>query len=293
VAAFGLSKSNTMVIVRLQGGLGNQLFQYAAGLAVAQGQADQVAVDTSYYWYVRNRRYVLDLLGFRPKRISFFTHPLEAVLSWPLIGEIWQKMYLLFGRYQVVREQEVGSLMPITKNPPQNTYLSGFWQQLSYVELQKKSLFQHLSFPKFNSEVEKKLAQKISSTRSVAVHVRRGDYVNHSTFRVASPEYYQQAFEYISKRVKQPHFFIFSDDIVWCKAHFGEPANMTFVEGVDDEVSELHLMSTCQHHVMANSTFSWWGAVLAPQSKIVIAPKEWNGTLEAAQKLLHPEWKKF
>lgn len=282
-----------MVIVRLQGGLGNQLFQYVAGLVVAKGRTDQILVDTSYYWYVRNRRYVLDVLGLHPQQLSLLRRPAESLLAWPLLGPWWQKGYSSFGQYQIVEEHGADDLLPIMKDVPRFTYLSGFWQQRSYVELVQQKLRQQLKFPALASAQAQKLAKEIAVQNSVAVHVRRGDYVHHPTFHVCPPEYYERAFAYLKKHLKQPHFFIFSDDIAWCKKQFGNLEHVTFVKGVtgeNSEIDELNLMTQCQAHVIANSTFSWWGALLASHGKTVIAPKNWNGDTQSAKKLLRPDW---
>jgi hypothetical protein len=117
----------------------------------------------------------------------------------------------------------------------------------------------------------------MKSCASVSLHVRRGDYAGNSIFGSASQEYYKKGVDYIRQHVDNPHFFIFSDEIEWCRKNLSID-KATFIDWnkKDDSYKDLWLMSNCKNHVMANSTFSWWGAWLDNNPvKIVTAPKQW------------------
>ena len=119
----------------------------------------------------------------------------------------------------------------------------------------------------------------IINANALSIHVRRGDYVylpNHHP--VASPEYYTNAINYITTKTRIDKYIVFSDDINYCKSMFGESEDITYINGEKDYI-DLYLMSMCEHNIIANSTFSWWGAWLNQNSdKIVVAPKTWFGT---------------
>lgn len=278
-----------MIITRLQGGLGNQLFQYTAALVVAHGQEQEINADNSYYWYVHNRSYVLKIFSFPVGVIKYSAFPLESLLALPFIGKYWKHVYPVLGRFTLYEEKIPYTYDPNLEHIRKSTYLSGFWQHHQYVDLVAAELMKSLIFPPLSARALK-LKDEIKKTESVAIHVRLGDYVGNSTFRICSPDYTRNSIEYISSRVKHPHFFFFSDDIAWCKKEFGLQQNFTFVEGIGDEVSDFHLISMCKHHIIANSTFSWWGARLKSQKGIVIAPADWCGNVNAAKALLYNSW---
>lgn len=159
-----------------------------------------------------------------------------------------------------------------------NKYLDGFWQSEKYFEGIKEVVLGAYTFNIDCNELKDYLP-KISSTNSVSIHVRRGDYVNNSRYEgICTEEYYDNAIEYIKKHVDNPIFFIFSDDIEYVKNKYhGE--NYVIVEGFDNSKShyDMFLMSKCKHNIIANSSFSWWGAWLnINSSKIVVCPERWS-----------------
>jgi hypothetical protein len=292
VVVFGLKKTN-MTIVQLQGGLGNQIFQYAAALVATKGNQKEIVVDASYYWYVPNRRYILDKLQLPAQKISFFSHPLEFFLALPVIGERWKKMYSKIGPFQLVTEKKQFYFYKTLSKKKANIYLSGFWQHRLYLDEQKKKLLKLIVFPPITNAKKKRVYRKILQKKSVAIHVRRGDYLRNSNFGLCSMDYYLKGMKYISSHVRKPQYFIFSDDIAWCKKEFKKIKNCIFIEDTQDEITDLLLMKSCKHHIIANSTFSWLGAWLHQKKGIVIAPKNWSGNKKAASALLYPRWKKI
>ena len=131
---------------------------------------------------------------------------------------------------------------------------------------------------------------------AVSLHVRRGDYVSDPKTKailgVCSLDYYRAAIAHIAERIESPAFFVFSDDIAWAKANLEIPFPCEYVDHNQGQQSynDMHLMSLCKHHIIANSSFSWWGAWLNPRKdKIVIAPENWFANNEDAKDLIPPE----
>lgn len=158
-----------------------------------------------------------------------------------------------------------------------NCYYDGYWQTYRYLEVSKDFLLSRICLNNFSTGNEFYLKQ-IMSTKSVSLHIRRGDYIsikkNSDIFHICTIEYFNKAIEFIEKNVLNPQFFVFSDDIEWAKLNF-IGSKYTFVEG-NKAQADMYLMSRCKHNIIANSTFSWWGAWLNTNSdNIVIAPNLW------------------
>ena len=140
------------------------------------------------------------------------------------------------------------------------------------------------------------MLDNILKTTSISLHIRRGDYLtpeNAETHCLCSPSYYQNAIQYIVQRVENPHFFIFSDDITWVFDNFKMPYPYTIVNVNDSYTGyyDLELMRNCKHNIIANSTFSWWGAWLNENpNKIVIAPQRWFMNQEEEIDIIPSSW---
>jgi hypothetical protein len=144
------------------------------------------------------------------------------------------------------------------------------------------------------------IAQEIGQSNAISLHVRRGDYVHNSntlaTHGLCSLDYYQTAINYITERVAQPNFFIFSDDITWVKDNLKVDFKCRFVDHNHgtESYNDMRLMSLCQHHIIANSSFSWWAAWLNPNhKKIVIAPRQWFVNDNNVSDLFPQNWVKL
>ena len=136
--------------------------------------------------------------------------------------------------------------------------------------------------------------ESIKKTNSVSLHVRRGDYLNLKNIGVLDVDYYTKAVEYIRKNVENPTFYIFSDDLEWCKNSLGFLDDFIFVDRTQTEIGDLKLMSFCRHNIIANSSFSWWSAWLNQNpKKIVIAPKGWLLNDPGSNKVILSDWVKF
>ncbi|MHB1510272.1 MAG: alpha-1,2-fucosyltransferase [Acidimicrobiales bacterium] len=259
--------------VRLMGGIGNQMFQYAAARSLAARRGTGVAVDLS--WFVEQspsgdtqRAYALDV----------FVGPAAA-----------SKTEIPTGRS--FREQGFGFDASVLQLPDSST-LIGYFQSERYFLEHAPVIEKEFSFLAQPDRDNRSVLELISSSESVAVHVRRGDYTNNPTTKahhgLLPLDYYRRAVDDLTARVLDPRFFVFSDDPMWCRR------GLSFLRGgvvVDHNRQEsgaedLRLMAACRHHIIANSTFSWWGAWLATRpEQIVVAPRRWfaGSSLDAAQ----------
>jgi len=162
------------------------------------------------------------------------------------------------------------------------SYFEGYWQSEKYFLEYREQLLQEFILKKELSNQSKAYRKKILSTASISLHIRRGDYVTNahtnSVHGTCSMIYYRTSVEEIKSQIIDAHFFIFSDDLVWAKENLNSIENITFIDLAKDvpDHEEMILMSLCKHNIIANSSFSWWGAWLNQNNKkIVIAPKQW------------------
>jgi len=275
------------IIVKLKGGLGNQMFQYALAYRLANNK-ENIFFDLSLlrppkkgedYIY---REYSLDIFGIKPtkapnKLLSKFNR--TTLFKSRKLRTLYNK---LLG-YSYIEEKNLFYDHDVTKKARRITYLNGYWQSEKYfldIKDKIKDLYKiNIDWQEYNLHISKKLKQ----TNSVAIFVRRQEYAYHAktreTLKALPIEYYKKAVEIIYRFIPKPTFFIFSDDLKWCKENFSWLTEKTFVEHVDTGIKYekyLMLLKTSKHHIIANSTYSWWGAWLSNyEKKIVIAPQKW------------------
>lgn len=274
-----------MTIARLQGGLGNQMFEYAFGRATALKNSTGLALDLSQYNEDPLRRYTLDAFHIdariaTPREVAAF------------IGgnRFTRKLRDLFGSSRIIREPHF-AFYPRALQAKSPCYLDGYWQSEKYFADIAPTLRREFILKERLSDEAEKIAAEIRQGTSISVHVRRGDYAD-SQFALLGAKYYTRAIAKIRETVQHPKYFVFSDDIEWIRKNLAIP-DAVFVSdhGISD-AEELMLMSRCVHHIIANSSFSWWGAWLDPRpEKIVIAPKKWFVLdVHDTKDLLPPGW---
>lgn len=273
-----------MIIVCLKGGLGNQMFQYAAGRRLAYLHNVPLKLDLS--WFDDN------LSGVTPRSYAlghFSIHAEPATdqeisqLYEPQPDRIRHLLNFINPCYRKthIREQNF-YFDPAILQLPDNIFLDGYWQSEKY--------FRHIA-PVIRDEFtvrsepvgrNRELMSTINGCNAISIHFRRGDYVtdakNVTRYGEYSNDYYMRAVELVTLRVDRPHFFVFSDDPAWVREHLTISHTMTQVDhnGPGKAYEDLRLMSLCRHHIIANSSFSWWGAWLNPRpDKVVIAPSRW------------------
>lgn len=269
-----------MIILRLRGGLGNQLFQYAAGKSLADHHGVPFKLDLYYYKKHPNRSFDLDKFKIpielaTPSEINQFTgsNPLRRFLN-------KRENYL---RCPKVFAQPHYHFYNDWLKLPADLYLSGYFQsEKFFLPISEKLLGWYApNHPLDTRNAE--LHGQMKTSDSVSLHIRRGDYTTaqfNSFFGTVPESYYQQAISTLKAKISKPKFFVFSDDIPWCRSNLriGDEAMFVDWNKGKESYKDLVMMSYCRHNIIANSSFSWWGAWLNQnQNKIVIAPKKWFG----------------
>ena len=280
-----------MITVRLIGGLGNQMFQYAAGRSLALKHACALQLDTAdFVGYSLHQGFELaSVFGIDCKQADRETR--DSLLGWlrhGLVRRLLRRWPVLQIGDRVLVNEPHFQYWPGWQSLGSSAYLSGYWQSERYFNEFADQIRQDFQFAKPLDPLSVKIAKDMRAGVSVSLHVRRGDYASNpkttAVHGLCEPQYYAEAIQVLQKRHGSMHLFIFSDDIEWARANLplGEHPN-TFVshnKGADSW-RDMQLMTLCKHHVIANSSFSWWGAWLnSSKSKSVIAPKRWfaNGT---------------
>ncbi|MDR1614938.1 MAG: alpha-1,2-fucosyltransferase [Campylobacteraceae bacterium] len=263
-----------MIITRLIGGLGNQLFQYAIGRAITHKNSDILKLDiTGFKNYKLHNGYRLNAFNIDEKIAD-----ISEIKRFGVKNRVLRKL-IRMGIFGYKKTFYVEKPENETKFDPkvflyQNLYLSGYWQNEKYFSDIRDIIVKEFTLKKSISENIAKYMKLIKNSSSVSIHIRRGDYLNADAS--LGIEYYKKALEYIRERINNPSFFIFSDDISWCKENLNFIINPIFIESTTSELEDLELMKNVKHNIIANSSFSWWAAWLNEnEEKIVIAPKVW------------------
>jgi len=274
-----------MICVLLNGGLGNQMFQYAFGRALSNKLHTELFFDTSSLLNNNSEITIRSLeLGIFDLRIQIACDKEIKQLK-PLLYRIFNFIYYKLGfkgiqtsKYFIEKKNSYNeSINKISRD----CYLNGYWQSYRYFQNVDSIIRQEFKFPLISENGNNETITKIQKCNSISLHIRRTDYVNnknHDIHGTCSIEYYKRAAEYIAKRVSDPVFFIFSDDIDWARTNLNLNYPCEFISGNigDKSYIDMQLMSLCKHNIIANSSFSWWGAWLnSNPNKIVIAPKRW------------------
>lgn len=278
------------LIVRLQGGLGNQMFQYAAGRSLALATGRELVLDPALISRDPARHYQLDGMAIQARLADWRD---RLAIRWAR----WSRKGL--GRWSWIDESPQGlsrwSLAHQRAKHP--AVMHGFWQGERYFLPHAPTIRRELQWVSPPDASNAAMLDRIGQVNAVAVHVRRGDYVSNRQFAMfhgtCGLDYYRQALELVSQRLDRPHFFVFSDDPPWARAHIQTPGPQVVVDhnlGRSDQ-DDLRLMAACRSLVIANSSFSWWAAYLADRpGKIVIAPARWCADENLTQRLRVASW---
>jgi hypothetical protein len=288
-----------MVVSRLIGGLGNQMFQYAAGRSLAVANNCGLKLDVSGYKdYTLHNGYDLDLFNIQAT-VANDDEISKLVYVRSRLARYINKKFGLKNKSHFIEKSF--SFDSDFLNIKKSVYIDGYWQSYKYFESIEQKLRVELTPLAPLTGLNLSIAENIAKVNAVSLHVRRGDYVsNQATNKVhgfLGLEYYEKAIGIISHRVLNPYFFVFSDDITWAKENLGLINNVSFIDHNSGKNSyeDMRLMSLCQHHVIANSSFSWWGAWLGQNpKKIVLCPEKWFATGDRdTSTLCPPEWNRI
>ena len=282
------------IVARLSGGLGNQMFEYAAGRSLALKTSSRLVIDATVFTLPGERRaYALDGYGLAAEvRFDGYAYPpTKAVVRFPPVrrsGWIDRAAELVRGTIgRKAREQTFSVFTersfdfdPRFCQRGAQSYLVGYWQSERYFADIAGVVRQELTYQREPDAANAQWLARIRASNAVCLHVRRGDYLLTAHFEhhgLCSADYYRRAVRLIRDRVANPQFFVFSDDWQWCREHLAD-SDMVIVDANQPGAGqdELRLMAACRHHVIANSSLSWWGAWLATSiDQIVVAPKPW------------------
>ncbi len=297
-----------MVIVKLMGGLGNQMFQYAFGRSLSIRHNTTLKLDCSFLLdrtprpHTTFRDYDLSILNIKEQFasseetasfVSYRPSPLQQICK--IVRLQFQKRYHI----KEIFLKLYGNLNKLDGD----IYLDGYWQSESFFKDINSIIRQEFTFKEPMERKANELAQKIISVNAVSINIRRGDYVSDPEMRslhdVCGGDYYLAAINKMASMTAQPVFFVFSDDGAWCQENLKIKYPFFIVDHTcagKKFKDYLKLTTLCKHHIIPNSTFAWWGAWLNPsEEKIVIAPKRWFGGrwMFLGRNTVPPEWIKL
>jgi len=284
------------VTIKMTGGLGNQLFQYAFGRAIC---ADQHHLHIDVQWFTNNRSRSLGLNYFQiPDCVHILKHDRTFFDSFnraPRFLKSLSSLAKICPKY--IFESSFGFDANLLSVPHIDVIYEGYFQSHLYFSAIRNSLIQELTV---RSEIKEGIALHptgLSDHNSVCVHVRRGDYISNAVVNkvhgVCPIDYYKCAIRNIAQKIDNPFFYFFSDDMEWVKENLiSTIRENTVIAGGGSEIADFELMKSCRHHIISNSTFSWWSAWLSDsKEKIVIAPKAWFADSNFDSSTMHPpEW---
>lgn len=267
-----------MIISFLNGGLGNQMFQYACGRSLADRLGVEFALDLRHFDGNAQYEFTLDRFNLRHRPIETTKLPPDRHKA-PMRYLLWRGLRL---SPQLLREAGLGYNAAI-ETATDGPYLKGYWQSERYFADNADNIRSDFTLIDPPDPANSKALDAIASTAAVSLHIRRGDYVSdaatNATHGVCSMDYYQHAARHIAEATgEDPLIFAFSDDPDWVRDNLILPFEMRFIDHNDGVrgYEDLRLMAACRHHIVANSSFSWWGAWLNPSpDKIVVAPEKW------------------
>lgn len=271
-----------MIISFLSGGLGNQLFQYAMGKSISVRKNEDLFFDIQSFTWDQLRSYELNKIGIcypiaSSEEVNHIKNLPKSLLE-SLISKFGKN--IPYYKKSFIKEADFQFDVNFRDFRSRNVYFEGYWQSENYFKDIRSHLLNEIKFDNLTlkSDYYKNIID--SHSQSVSIHVRRGDYATNpdtTNFHgLMKKTYYLQAIQLLSSKLENPYFFVFSDDKEFVKTMFEGVDNIEFIEGLTYDYEDLYLMSLCKNQIIANSSFSWWGAWLNQnENKQVIAPKQW------------------
>lgn len=287
-----------MIIVNLTGGLGNQMFQYAFGKIQSNESGIPLKIHFTNALFCTDREYSLDCFRINTP-IATAKDLARTGFPQSNLGRIIYRLAKELGISELIYSRIVTERNYLKKllkfNMRKDYYFEGYWQGEKYIGKNAVEILKTFSFSKKISSDIVAIREKINNTNSVAIHVRRGDYVTNpqvrKVFKPCGEDYYKRSIKYLNIKIKSPVYFIFSDDISWVENHI-KTNRPTFYINNNKPWEDMFLMSQCKHNIIANSSFSWWSAWLNQnKNKTVIAPVNWTSKSKSKElKILPYGW---
>lgn len=289
-----------MVISQILGGLGNQMFQYAAGRALSLATQQPFLLDLrGFETYALHQGFEIERVFAAPVKPANAAD-MRAILGWragKLTHKVLKRIKSPLLRGPLLAIEPHFNYWSGLRAGGAPRYMMGYWQSEKYFKDFEQTIRADFSFKTPLTGQNLETAVRMQGCQSVSLHVRRGDYVTHAQtakiLNVCSLTYYRNAITHIAERLSKCRFFVFSDDLQWVRDNLEIPFPADYIDvnrGMRSYI-DMQLMSLCRHHIIANSSFSWWGAWLNPDSdKMVIAPSKWfrNGLDDSD--LIPPQW---
>ena len=276
------------------------MFQYAVGRALSLEYGQPLRLDVAgFAGYDLHQGFELQRIFLCSAKVATEAE-VRDILGWQFASGI--RRFLLLPAMAAFRckgfvVEPSLDYWPEIMRVPADSYLTGYWQSEKYFHHISEVIRRDFTFKSPLSDINAEIASQLVNLNGVSVHVRRGDYASNpkttAMHGLCSLDYYQASLRYIAERVDNPYVFIFSDDIAWAKNNLEVNFPCRYIshnQGIES-YNDMHLMSLCQHQIIANSSFSWWGAWLnVNPDKIVIAPKKWFSKEINTQDLIPQGW---
>lgn len=269
-----------MIIVRVTGGLGNQMFQYAMYKSL-ENKGKLVKLDSKSFYETKKEHNgyelerIFDIKPNKPTKEDLEKFDENNIST---LFKIKRKLFgdkkFVYDTKEYVFNKDVYKL--------KNSYLNGYWQSIKYFEGIENDIKKDFRFKNQLDNKNLEILNEIENSNSISIHIRRGDYMSPENYNmygcIATPTYYKKAIKVIEEKVENPTFFVFSNDMDWVKKNIQINSRVFYIDinSGNGSYKDMQLMSNCKHNIIANSSFSWWGAWLNEnKNKIVVAPKKW------------------
>lgn len=268
-----------MIVIEASGGLGNQMFQYALYKKLEFMNKD-VVWDTSFFRSKQDLRELeIGVFGVQYRSIS--DKEVACIRGYGYQDSIIDKIkYKLKPSKYLIYRDTIECFQPEVLEM-EDVYLCGYWQSERYFKDIREQVLQEFTFPTGVVKSKEELTNQMQAENSVSIHIRRSDYLTEQNLKVygniCTEKYYNNAIRYIEEMVEYPHYYVFTDDLAWARENF-QGDEYTIISGNRgrDSYIDMYLMSQCKYNIIANSSFSWWGAWLNRNpDKQVLAPKKW------------------
>lgn len=279
-------------IVKFLGGLGNQMFQYAFFLSLEKCYGKVKADLTGFGEYRLHHGFELaKVFGVAMEQATPFELRIYTSQQRDWLTRKLRRIYGTKGAEYDEQEEFAFDTGIYEDASPRHFW--GYWQHHQYVQLVEDKLRKAFVFKEPLDKRNEDCVQTLAAHETVAVHVRRGDYLNHPSLGgICDLSYYQQGLQILEEKLDNPLYVFFSNDMTWCKDNLNVK-NAVYVDWNKGEQSyrDMQLMGCCNHYIIANSSFSWWGAWLNPNpNKLVVSPKKWVNDEADPAALIHPQW---